>query len=57
VKIACTVLGGGNFSNRITYLNRPFAALLLLIIDYDISNFRVKGYCLDKNETPLFRLS
>lgn len=32
MKVARTVLGGGKFSNGPTYLNRPYAALLLLII-------------------------
>lgn len=41
IKIACTVLKGGNFSNNITYLYRPFAALLLLIIGYNIATFSV----------------
>jgi hypothetical protein len=57
MKIACTVLRGGNFSNETTYLNRPYAALLLLIIDYDSRGFRVKGNCLNKIETPLLKLS
>jgi hypothetical protein len=35
MKVARTVLGGGNFSNKATYLNRPYAALLLLVIAYD----------------------
>ena len=34
MKAACTVLGGGNFSNKTTYLDRPYAALLLLVIGY-----------------------
>lgn len=45
IKIARTILKGGNFSNNITYLTRPFAALLLLIIDYDMAGLRVKGNC------------
>ena len=36
VKVARTVLRGGSFSNKITYLNRPYAALLLLIIEYNL---------------------
>ena len=56
MKVACTVLGGGNFSNKTTYLDRPYAALLLLITGYNITNFRVKGNCLDNDETPLFCL-
>lgn len=32
MKVACTVLRGGKFSNKVTYLNRPYAALLLLVI-------------------------
>ena len=32
MKIARTVLRGGNLSNKMTYLTRPYAALLLLII-------------------------
>jgi hypothetical protein len=35
MKVARTVLRGGNFSNKTTYLNRPYAALLLLVIAYD----------------------
>ena len=35
MKVARTVLGGGNLSNKTTYLARPYAALLLLIIEYD----------------------
>jgi|HubBroStandDraft_3_1064219.scaffolds.fasta_scaffold980768_1 hypothetical protein len=57
MKIARTVLRGGNFSNETTYLNRPYAALLLLIIDYDLPSFRVKGNCLNEIETPLPWLS
>ena len=34
MKVARTVLRGGNFSNKTTYLNRPYAALLLLVIGY-----------------------
>ena len=34
MKVARTVLRGGKFSNEPTYLNRPYAALLLLIIRY-----------------------
>jgi hypothetical protein len=56
MKVARTVLGGGNFSDKTTYLNRPYAALLLLITGYNMINFRVKGNCLDKYETPLFYL-
>lgn len=56
IKIACTVLKGGNFSNKITYLNRPFAALLLLNIDYNIASFSVEGNCLFVIETPLLCL-
>ena len=36
IKVACTVLRGGNISNNMTYLDRPYAALLLLVIGYDI---------------------
>jgi len=32
MKVARTVLRGGNLSNKMTYLDRPYAALLLLII-------------------------
>jgi hypothetical protein len=35
LKGARTVLRGGNFSNKTTYLARPYAALLLLVIAYD----------------------
>ena len=35
MKVARTVLRGGSISNNITYLNRPYAALLLLVIEYD----------------------
>ena len=31
MKVARTVLRGGKISNNLTYLNRPYAALLLLI--------------------------
>jgi hypothetical protein len=31
MKMARMVLEGGKFSNKMTYLNRPFAALLLLL--------------------------
>ena len=43
MKVARTVLGGGNFSNKTTYLARPYAALLSLIIDYDrqFSDYKV----------------
>ena len=34
MKVARTVLRGGKFSNEPTYLGRPYAALLLLIIRY-----------------------
>ena len=35
MKVARTVPRGGSFSNKMTYLYRPYAALLLLIIGYD----------------------
>jgi hypothetical protein len=35
MKVARTVLWGGKFSNKPTYLDRPYAALLLLKIGYD----------------------
>ena len=35
MKVARTVPRGGDFSNKTTYLDRPYAALLLLIIGYD----------------------
>jgi len=35
MKVARTVLRGGNFSNKMTYLNRPYAALLLLVVACD----------------------
>ncbi len=41
MKVACTVPKGGNLSNKTTYLYRPFAALLLLVIQYDRSSFSV----------------
>ena len=41
MKVARTVLRGGNFSNKTTYLNRPYAALLFLVIWYDITSFSV----------------
>ena len=56
MKVARTVPRGGSFSNKITYLNRPYAALLLLIIYYNkqrISGFE-KVIWQDINETPLF---
>ena len=37
MKVARTVLGGGNFSNKTTYLDRPHAALLLLVIGYNLT--------------------
>ena len=39
MKVARTVPRGGNFSNKTTYLYRPYAALLLLIIEYDSGYF------------------
>lgn len=33
MKVARTVPRGGNFSNKMTYLYRPYAALLLPIMD------------------------
>jgi len=39
-----------------TYLNRPFAALLLLKIGYNITSFSVEGNCLSVIETPLLCL-
>ena len=36
MKVACTVLRGGNVGNNTTYLDRPYAALLLLVTEYDI---------------------
>ncbi len=41
MKVARTVLRGGNFSNKTTYLNRPHAALLLLVTGYDLTNCSV----------------
>ena len=41
MKVARTVPRGGSFSNKITYLNRPYAALLLLIIEYDGTDFSI----------------
>jgi hypothetical protein len=41
MKVASPVLRGGNFSNKTTYLNRPYAALLLLVIAYDRTSFSV----------------
>ena len=41
MKVACTVFRGGNFSNKTTYLNRPYAALLLLVTEYDIMSLSV----------------
>ncbi len=35
MKVARTVLKGGIFSNKMTYLYRPYAALLLLFIVYN----------------------
>jgi len=35
MKVARTVLKGGDFSNKTTYLNRPYAALLLLVVACD----------------------
>lgn len=56
IKVASTVLRGGSFSNNTTYLNRPFAALLLLIIGYSMASFSVEGNCLNNNETSLLCL-
>ena len=54
MKVARTVPRGGDFSNKTTYLYRPYAALLSLIIKYDkrFSEYKV----IDKhdNEKPLF---
>ena len=36
MKVACTVLRGGNVGNNTTYLDRPYAALLLLVVEYDM---------------------
>ena len=41
IKVARTVLRGGNFSNKITYLDRPHAALLFLMVRYDIAGCSV----------------
>ena len=41
MKVARTVLRGGNYSNIMTYPNRPYAALLLLVIEHDLTNFSV----------------
>ena len=40
MKVARTVLGGGNLSNKTTYLDRPHAALLLLVKGYNWTGFR-----------------
>jgi hypothetical protein len=37
MKVARTVLRGGDLSNKKTYLNRPYAALLLLVIGYNVT--------------------
>ena len=43
MKVARTVLRGGNFSNKTTYLTRPYAALLLLITKYNLRvNYKAK---------------
>ena len=42
MKVARTVPRGGSLSNNITYLNRPYAALLLLVIECDWLNFNNK---------------
>jgi hypothetical protein len=39
MKVARTVLRGGSISNKTTYLIRPYAALLLLVIKYDRHKF------------------
>ena len=57
MKVARTVLRGGNFSNRMTYLDRPYAALLLLVIGYVWTRCSVEGNWLDRIETPLLSLS
>ena len=36
MKVARTVLRGGNVGNDTTYLDRPYAALLLLVTEYDM---------------------
>ena len=41
MKVARTVLRGGKFSNLLTYLDRPYAALLFLVFVYDWVRFRV----------------
>nr|QCW06968.1 hypothetical protein [Drechslerella brochopaga] len=42
MKVACAVLRGGNFSDKTTYLIRPYAALLFLVIACDRTNSRNK---------------
>jgi len=42
MKVARTVLRGGNFSDKTTYLNRPYAALLFLVIACDRTKRRDK---------------
>ena len=42
MKVARTVLRGGSFSNKMTYLYRPYAALPLLIIGYENTIFSNK---------------
>jgi hypothetical protein len=43
MKVARTVPRGGDFSNKTTYLYRPYAALLSLIIEYvrQFSDYKV----------------
>ena len=41
MKVARTVLRGGNSSNGTTYLGRPYAALLLLVIACDLTGCSV----------------
>ena len=41
MKVARTVLRGGNLSNETTYLDRPYAALLLLVTEYGMLGLSV----------------
>ena len=39
MKVTYMVLTKGIISNNITYLDKPYTALLLLVIGYDITSF------------------
>lgn len=56
MKVARTVPRGGDFSNKTTYLNRPYAALLLLFMEYD-RKFTVYNKVIDNLPMRILYLS